>query len=67
MDLRKSFDSLHLQVKNLVAYAYYHHKDDVQLTHHCQEVINILDDIYAYFWEDELQYIKKDNDEETPH
>ena len=66
MDLRKTFDSLHLQVKNLVAYAYYHHKDDTQLTHHCKEVINIVDDIYAYFWEDDLQYIKED-DEETPH
>jgi|TARA_A100000172_G_C3003241_1_gene97050 hypothetical protein len=66
MDLRNAFDELNLHVRNLVAYAYYHHKDDAQLTHYCKEVINVLDDIYTHFWTEDLQYIN-DNDEEIPH
>ncbi len=69
MDLRVEFDKLNTHTRSLIAYCYYSYKDDIKLRHYCTEVTTILDDIYAFFWEEDKQFLRtiEDNDEETPH
>ena len=61
--LRDSFDQLHRELIALLAYCQKNYRHDPGLVALSDRVRIILDDLYAHYWQLDIDIIPKDEDE----